>query len=193
MENQVENELVAKAVCGDRNAFSCLVESNYMLVYRTAYKYTGHKEDAEDITQEVFVKLGRAIHSYKGEASFKTWLYKITANSAKDYFRKNKNKNSKETPFSEGFDAESNDQNQEDILFSKQILQALNLLPEKLKEAIILVYSEGLNHAEAGAILGCSEGTVSWRVHEARKKLLKIKDQIKLAIIAWILITLVAR
>lgn len=176
-----KNELIAQAVNGNRYAFQQLVEEEYMLVYRLCYKYCGIREDAEDITQEVFTKLGRSILSFKGESSFNTWLYRLTINCAKDYFRKNKKR---ETAFDESFDAPSNDESQDEVLYKKQVLQAVTQLPKKLKDAVVLVYSEGLSHAETAKILGCSENTVSWRVHEARKILMNVKQKVKL-FISW--------
>jgi len=178
-----KNELVAQAVNGNRYAFQQLVEQEYMLVYRLCYKYCGIREDAEDITQEVFAKLGRSILSFKGDSSFNTWLYRLTVNCAKDYFRKH-NRRKNEIAFDESFDAPSAEEPQDEVLYKKQVLKALTLLPTKLKDAVVLVYSEGLSHAEAGQILGCSENTVSWRVHEAKKKLMNIKQKVKL-FISW--------
>lgn len=179
-----KNELVAQAVSGNRYAFQQIVEHEYMLVYRLCYKYCGKREDAEDITQEVFAKLGRSILNFKGESSFNTWLYKLTINCAKDYFRKNSRRKN-ETAFDESFEIASTDEAQDDILYKKQVLSAITRLPAKLKDAVVLVYSEGLSHAEAGKILGCSESTVSWRVHEARKILTKVKQKVKL-FISWL-------
>ncbi len=179
-----ETELVALAAGGNRAAFEELVKSNYMLVYRVSYKYVGLKEDAEDVTQEVFGKLGAAITNFKGDSSFKTWLFRITANSAKDYLRKHKNR-LKQDAYDESSDLPSGAESQEDTLFKKQVFKALAALPDKLREAMVLVYSEGLSHAEAAKICGCSESTVSWRVHEARKKILNIKETIKL-LLSWL-------
>ena len=184
MQQYDEAELVAKAVGGNRPAFEALCRNNYMLVYRVSYKYSGLKEDAEDITQEVFGKLGSAITSFKGDSSFKTWLFRITANAAKDYLRKHKNR-LKQDAYDESLDLPNSDDSQEDALFKKQVFKALSNLPEKLREAMVLVYSEGLSHADAAKICGCSESTVSWRVHEARKMLLNIKEKIKL-LLSWL-------
>lgn len=184
MLEKTEIELVAQAINGSRPAFQALVEHNYMFVYKLSYKFTGSREDAEDVTQDVFTKLGGSISRFKGESTFKTWLYTITSNTAKDYFRKHKSR-LKQVAFEDSPDIVSADENQEDSLYKKQIIKAVGRLPEKLKQAIILVYSEGLTHAEAAKILNCSEGTISWRVHEARKLLLNIKEKIKL-FISWL-------
>lgn len=184
MSPDEQKRLALRARDGDRLAFRQLVEGSYMQVYRLCYKYSGHREDAEDVCQEIFARLGSAILSYKGDAAFSTWLYRVSMNTLSDHFRRRKAK--REMAFAEGFDRESEDEHADDRLFRQQILNEVLALPEKLKNAAILVYAEGLSHAEAAEALGCSEGTISWRVHEARKKLLHLKDKMALMLLSWI-------
>ncbi|NIY13467.1 MAG: sigma-70 family RNA polymerase sigma factor, partial [Nitrospinaceae bacterium] len=130
--------------------------------------------DAEDIAQDVFVRLARKLASYKGESSFKTWLYRITVNMAKDFFKKSSTRRGYESAYvQEQKVMGTNPGNpgnpgppEEDRLQA-----ALGELPVKLREAVVLVYSEGMSHAEAAKVLDCAETTVSWRLHQARKKL----------------------
>ena len=79
--------LVARAKAGDRLAFSQLVEDNYDFIFRTACKWTGKKSDAEDIAQEVCIKLATAIHSFDGRSAFTSWLYRVTINMVRDMQR----------------------------------------------------------------------------------------------------------
>ena len=81
-------ELVELSINGDARAFEHLVERYYTTVYGVSYKWCGVKEDAEDITQDVFVKLAGKLKTFGGKSSFKTWLYRMTINAAKDYYRK---------------------------------------------------------------------------------------------------------
>ena len=188
---EVEKDLILKAVSGDRLAFGQVVELSYDAVFHFCYKYCGHREDAEDIAQEVFTKLGSTIFNFKGNSSFKTWLFAIAVNTSKDHFRKIKAK--KETAFDEGFEVESGSASQEQVLHSKQLLRAIADLPQKIKDAVMLVCSEGFSHAEAGRVLGCSEGTISWRIHEARKTLAAFKSNLALTsilILVWIWTTI---
>ena len=92
MENPDYTELVKLAKDGDSVAFENLVEQSYMLVYKVSYKWCRTKEDAEDITQEVFVKLAKKIFSFREESSFQTWLYRIVINTAKDFAKKEERK-----------------------------------------------------------------------------------------------------
>ena len=81
------NALVDKAKAGDRPAFSQLVETHYDFIFRTACKWTGKKSDAEDIAQEVCIKLATAIKSFDGRSAFHSWLYRVTLNMVRDMQR----------------------------------------------------------------------------------------------------------
>lgn len=192
MDTPSDIKLIGRARKGDRDAFERLVEGNYMLIYRVAYRYLGSREDAEDVTQEVCIKLARVISSYKGVSSFRTWLYSIVVNASKDYIRKHSIRRRHEgcmAPSPAGAtDAlstvvtapphagppvhvsgcdETGDR-------QADVLSAIRGLPEKYRDALVLVHYEDMSHKEAALVLKCAESTVSWRVHEARKKLKSI-------------------
>lgn len=174
MRSDNDIKLVKSAVNGDGSAFECLVNRHYMLVYRTAYKWCGIKEDAEDVTQEVFVKLARAIHNFKGDSAFTTWLYRIAINTAKDFHRKSSTKTSNEAAYWQDKAIEATVAEDNNPVSSAQLYATLDKLPLKLKEAVILVLAEGLSHKEAAVTLNCAETTVSWRIFQARRKLKKL-------------------
>ena len=88
-------ELIGRAKVGDRGAFGKLLERHYDFVYRAAYRWCGKKADAEDIAQEVCVRLGKAIRDYRGGGAFTTWLYSVTMNAARDMMRKTTRENVK--------------------------------------------------------------------------------------------------
>jgi len=90
MNNLSDFDLVRLSVGGNADAFEVLVNRHYAGVYRHAYKWCGLRQDAEDITQEVFAKLARNLKAFNLKSAFRTWLYRITVNTAKDYLRKNK-------------------------------------------------------------------------------------------------------
>ncbi len=157
-------------------AFEALVESNYMFVYKVAFKWCRNKEDAEDITQDVFLKLAQKIQGFKETSSFKTWLYRIVINAAKDFFKKNKRKKEKESAFLEHEKLNANISSKETPLGEK-LYSLIDNLPIKQKEAALLVFSEGLSHKEAADVLNCAETTISWRVFQVRKRLKKYLDR----------------
>src|SRR4051812_20359607 len=87
MEATDTDRLIRQAADGDADAFARLVEEHYMLIYKVAYKWCGRREDAEDVAQEVCIKLPEKLESYRFEAKFTSWLYRIVINAAKDYGR----------------------------------------------------------------------------------------------------------
>jgi len=172
MEIPDYTELVKLAKGGDSVAFENLVERSYLLVYKVSYKWCRTKEDAEDITQEVFVKLANKIFSFREESSFQTWLYRIAINTAKDFTKKEERKLFKETAFREEQKLKS-ESTQNATSIDEKIYQMLELLPQKLKDTAFLVFGEGMNHREAAAVLDCAEKTISWRIHQVKKELKK--------------------
>ncbi len=175
MDKPIDTELIERASGGDRRAFELLAKRHYTLVYRAAYKFTGSREDAEDVAQEVFMKLGRAIYHFRGDSSFTTWLYRITVNVVRDFQRGEARKRTREGAYIEEKRYEELGAVRDDNPVSAaRLYREVKGLPVKLIDAVILVYSEGLSHGEAAVTLGCAEATVSWRLFQARKKLKKI-------------------
>ena len=173
MDTYHDSELVQLSVDGDARAFETLVKRHYITVYRAAYKWCGVKEDAEDISQEVFVKLARKLKTFSQKSSFKTWLYRITINTAKDFVRKSTTKRAYENAFAFGQGSNNPVSQREEHLDTARLYQAIDKLPEKQKAAVLLVFGEGLSHKDAARALNCPEATVSWRIFQARKKLKK--------------------
>jgi RNA polymerase sigma-70 factor, ECF subfamily len=174
MDPKEDHKLVECAKDGDVHAFETLIETHYLTVYRIAFKWCGIKEDAEDITQDVFVKVARKLQMFKGRSSFKTWLYRMTMNTAKDYYRKQSTKRLYEAAFTVERGADNPGPDDENRLDAAKLYGIINTLPPKQKAAILLVCGEGLSHREASRILKCSETTVSWRIFQARKKLKRL-------------------
>jgi RNA polymerase sigma-70 factor, ECF subfamily len=170
----LDHALALRAAAGDRASFAVLVGQCYDRIHRMAWRFTGSPQDAEDIAQEVCLKLGQAIKGWRGDSSFATWLYRLTYTTAIDQIRARKRFALAEADnvialfdgqTSPGPDAGADD----DDLWA-----AVRALPNQQRDAVLLVYAEEQSHAEAAVIMGCSEKTVSWHLHEARKRL-KIK------------------
>jgi RNA polymerase sigma-70 factor (ECF subfamily) len=171
MEHLNDIELIELSLGGDARAFERLVKRHYQSVFRVAFKWCGVRQDAEDIAQEVFVKLAQKLKTFGMRSAFKTWLYRITINSAKDFIRKSATKQGYETAYAieQGLNNPGPPPNEH--LDSRRLYQALDRLPKKQKAAVLLVLGEGFSHKEAGRVLNCPEATVSWRIFQARKKL----------------------
>lgn len=179
--NSSDKKLIEQAIEGSSYAFECLIERHYMMIFKTAFKWCGTRENAEDIAQEVCIKLAHNLDKFQNESKFTTWVYRIIINTAKDYQKKINNQINKEQSFAEEEKRIRNEVKEmigDNVTYDKvikyDIFQELNKLPTKLKDAVILVYAEEMSHKEAGEILGCPEATVSSRIHNAKKKLKKI-------------------
>jgi RNA polymerase sigma-70 factor (ECF subfamily) len=162
--------LIALAQKGDRAAFGTLVEQHYDLIFRTAYKWLGNRADAEDVAQEVCVKLAGALAVFDGRAAFATWLYQVVLNTARDLERGRARRGRNVRALTlVAADAQAADQ--EDATAVAELWAAVRRLPEKQRDAVLLVYAEDLSHAAVAAIMGCKEATVSWHIFEAKRAL----------------------
>lgn len=166
----VTRALVVRAQNGDAEAFAELIEDHYDLIHRTAWKWCGNRDDAEDIAQDVCVKLGGAIAGFDGRSAFSSWVYRITLNAVRDMQRAGKRRGKYADAYAE-VSPEEQPAEQEEAATSRQLWAAVRQLPEKQRDAVLLVYAEELSHAAAAEIMGIREATVSFHVHEARKTL----------------------
>lgn len=165
-----DRDLIGRARNGDRGAFGELVERHYDFVYRIAWRWAGNRSDAEDIAQDVCVRLGKAIRGFKGEGAFTTWLYAMTLNVARDLKRKANRDAAKTEAFGvHALIAGEANETADDP--AEQLWATVRRLPDKQREAVMLVYGEGMSHAQAADAMGLAEATVSWHVHEAKKRL----------------------
>ena len=170
MSEDTDGALVGRAAGGDREAFAALIERHYGLIYRVGARVLGDDEAAADLAQDVCVGLAARLPSYRGESRFATWLYRVVVNAARDRLRRDGAQRRNEAAFAEvdamtragraAIDAEA--------LWLRQMLSGLS---DDLRTTVVLVLQEGLRHAEAAEVLGVSESTVSWRMHEVRRRL----------------------
>ena len=167
---------------GDMTALAILVEKYKRLVYRLAIQITKNHEDANDVMQETFLKVYESIHSFRKEAAFETWLYRIVVNHALNMVKRRERR--RESSLSAISETElhpdwrrtadlMNDPhlNAERKELQKWVTRAVDSLPAKHRTVVILHEFEGLTHAEIASILNCSEGTVRSRLHYARNRL----------------------
>lgn len=174
---QDDVDLVGRARRGEYSAFEELVRRYRNEVFALSYHYVRDREEAWDLTQEVFIKAHRGLKRFRGDASFKTWLLRITSNRCKDYFKKRRLKTvaledmagQDEAPAA----AARPDERAASSELGRAIDSALETLPEKHRTAFILREYEGLSYGEMAEVMGCSMGTVMSRLHHARKKMQK--------------------
>ena len=162
--------LVRRAQTGDVDAFERLVTRHYRFIYRTAFRWLGHQSDAEDVTQAVCMRLAAAIESFDGRAAFTSWLYRITLNAVRDLQRSQQRQRRQSAALALVATQEREPEQEERLRF-EDIWRKVRELPDKQRDAVLLVYGQEMSHAEAAAIMECKEATVSWHIHNARKSL----------------------
>lgn len=162
---------MAAARAGDRAAFSRLVAGNYDFIFCVAWRWTGNREDAEDIAQDVCMRLGRAIRNWRGEAALQTWLYSVTLNAVRDHGRRLGRQKRLAAAVHLHAIAEGPAIPEPGEDPAEALWLAVRQLPRQQRDAVLLVHGEGLSHSAAAQAMGCAEKTVSWHVHEARKRL----------------------
>lgn len=184
---RIETLLIDELREGDMAALAILVEKYKRLVYRIAVQITKNHEDANDVMQDTFLKVYESIHSFRKDAAFETWLYRIVVNHATNLVKRRERR--RESPLSDTSEMEIHPdlRRATDLANNPQlhlerkerqrwVTQAVNSLPLKQRTVVILHEFEGLTHPEIASILNCSEGTVRSRLHYARHKL---KDLLK--------------
>lgn len=170
-----DDELLAKAQTGDAWAFGVWLERQYDFIYRIAYRLMRHQMDAEDLTQDVCIKLADRIGSYKGQGSSRGWLARVVINAGQDRLRARKRR---PTTTIEGLPEPAAVEASDHKAYLNEVLQAMTKLPEKSQHALLLA-AEGLTHAEMAEVLECTAGTVGWRISTARDELAQILTGVK--------------
>lgn len=168
---------------GDREAFGRLVQRHQRRVYAAALHILGSHNDADDVTQEAFVRAYRGLASFDGRADFFTWLYRITVNTALNALRSGRRSAALARrggadaahvggrPESLGQGSLSPEQCAERTAEVTRVLDAVASLSPSLRVTIVLATIEELSHKQIAEILDIPEGTVAWRVNEARRLL----------------------
>jgi RNA polymerase sigma-70 factor, ECF subfamily len=176
MDERPEDDLVEDARRGSREAFAGLVRLHERRVYGLVFRMAGNRSDADDLAQEVFLSAWKSIASFRRGSSFYTWLYRIAVNTSLTFLRK-RSREKDRAEFHEnmagvdtGRDAFSSPEGSSSRSeLRARMDEAIASLPVHFRASFVLVVDQGLSHAEAAGILGCSENTVSWRMHKARK------------------------
>lgn len=167
MTENEHSELIKAAQNGDADAFEALVNLYYVIMYKMAFKWCGDKNMAEDITQDSCIKLARNINSFSFKSKFTSWLYTLVINTGRDLVKSD----SRHPENPDALEHISINATGEEATYAREVIAAIYELPPSEREALMLVLNDGYTHAEAASILGTKEGTISWRISEAKKKL----------------------
>ncbi len=179
-EREADLALVERVQSGDREAFGLLVGKYQRKLLRLVMRLVRDPAEAEDVTQEAFIKAYRALPNFRGESAFYTWLYRIGVNTAKNWLvahgRRMPTMSEIAGDETEGIEETvllRDDETPDRVLMSRQIGEAVNAamaaLPEDLRTAISLREIEGLSYEEIAQVMDCPIGTVRSRIFRARE------------------------
>jgi len=184
VERLADENLISNIQAGDTDAFEEIVTKYEKQIYNLALRYSGNPDDALDISQDVFLRVYKNIHTFKGQSKFSTWLYQIATNICIDHCRKNSKKKESSILY---FDENGEEQEIEfpDISYApeqvfeqqeiqEELTRCIDLLGDEHRLILTLRDIEGLTYQEIGIILSMEQGTVKSRLFRAREKLRKL-------------------
>lgn len=176
---ETDDETLARAAAvGDRTAFGVLLARHYDRIFGLAWRLTGSRAAAQDLTQDICAALPAKLAQWRGEARFTTWLYRVTVNAAHDLRRRQATRAKASAGWGDWEIAR-----QDEIAVQAEALDwlttAMQRLSPELRDTVALVLGEELTQAQAAEVLGVSEGTVAWRMSDVKKRLraLAAEDQ----------------
>jgi RNA polymerase sigma-70 factor (ECF subfamily) len=171
--------LVAGAKSGDPRAFDELVRRYRGRVFALALHLSGSESDADDITQDVFLRAYHTLSEFEGRSEFFTWVYRLTVNRSLDArrarARRSESSIEQDDPRLERavqVDSGGDPRRAAELRQTYALLlRALDALPAEMCTTVVLVALQGLSNGEAAVVQKCSPGTIAWRLHEARSRL----------------------
>jgi RNA polymerase sigma-70 factor (ECF subfamily) len=182
LSREEEYALIDRAVAGDHEAFGQLVRTYQVRVYSTIFHMVGNHEDADDITQDTFIKAYKALKSFKKNSGFFTWLYRIAVNLTINFLNSRKKRRFISFDHAD-YDAESDAEifqlisdktprkNVDIHELREKLNEAIQQLSEKHRAVVVMHDIQGMSHEEISEILKCSNGTVRSRLFYARQQL----------------------
>jgi RNA polymerase sigma-70 factor (ECF subfamily) len=178
-EGETAARLVAAAKGGDAQAFEELVRRYRKRIFALALHLTGTPSDADDIAQDVFMRAFRALDRFEGRSEFFTWVYRMAVNRSlnvkRDKGRRSEDPIDDKDPrieYAVSVDSGGDPAKAAELRATyARLLRGLDSLPAEMRTTVVLVVLQGMSHGEAAVVQKCSEGTIAWRMHEARTRL----------------------
>jgi RNA polymerase sigma-70 factor (ECF subfamily) len=176
-----DNKLVERCLQGDDAAWETIVNMYARRIYNLSYRYTGHREEAEDLTQEIFIRVYQNLNSFRSDVgNFQSWVLRVGRNLIIDHYRQSRR--FQQSAGSEEMEEMKLEDHKlpnpyrmiEQDEASRFVQEGLQSLPPELKEAIILRDLEGMAYQEIAGLLGIPEGTVKSRINRGRIELAKL-------------------
>lgn len=180
MQDTTDRQLIEASRGGDTKAFGEIVKRYQKRLYRVVVHMLRNEAEAEEVTQECFFRAYGALDRFDGRSEPFTWMYRIAVNLSLNMLRARKPRGqgtSLDDPRVEGALVERRPSMADPVAqnvdreLALALVEGIDQLSETLRVTLILVAIDGLSHTEASAVLGCPDGTIAWRVHEARKQL----------------------
>jgi len=171
-------DLIVQAAAGDHSAFHMLVERHRSMVYRVAYQFAGNHHDAEDIAQEVFIKVYRSLNRFRQDAQLTSWMYRIVMNACIDHRRRHSPAGA--APFGEEaelkmLNTRGEAPDPEERAYAGELGKVLDAeikrLPPGQRIVFVMRHHQGLKLNEIASALGLAEGTVKRQLHAAVHRL----------------------
>ena len=173
-----DDHLVGLAKQGDVEAFAELARRCQERIFYSILALTKNHQDASDLTQEALMQAFKSLRTFKQRSSFNTWVYRIAVNLTLNFLKKGKKDGARQVldesfPWAEADAGASSSPEGHSLKreLSRKLQEAVDSLPLPYKASFVLVVFQGMTHNQAARILGCSENTISWRMHKARKML----------------------
>jgi RNA polymerase sigma-70 factor, ECF subfamily len=182
LSREQEYSLVDQAIAGDHDAFSKLVMAHQSRIYSTIFQMVGNHEDANDLTQDTFLKAYKALKSFKKNSGFFTWLYRIGINLSINFINSRKRRRflsfdnpdhdaERESEILQLISDKSPGKNVDLSELKQKLNEAIDKLSDKHKAVVVMHDIQGMSHEEICEVLQCSNGTVRSRLFYARQQL----------------------
>jgi len=166
-----EQELIRRVLAGDRQAARALYDQHVRRVYRVVFRLVGDPDQAEECTQDTFVKAFSQLHRFRGDSSLATWLHSIAVSMGLTALRRRKRRFTRETDLEDAGHLPSRTAGDGDPDLRDRLRRAIDDLPEKLRVTVVLHDIEGFTHAEIARMTGVPEGTCKTRLMGGRARL----------------------
>lgn len=176
-----ERELILRTKEGSHEAFRELVEIHMRQAYDLAFGFVNDHDDAEDVAQEAFVKVFHSIKSFREDAGFGTWLYRIVTNASLDRLKQRKRHTNRSVRIDQAEQSPMMTHNPsvDSVDLAMHMERALHELPTLQRAVVILRHIDGLSTRKVSEILQCSEGTVKTHLHRGLKKMRSLLHYVK--------------
>jgi RNA polymerase sigma-70 factor, ECF subfamily len=171
MDQKNEAEIVARVLNGDRQAYALLVDEYKSPIYNLAYRMTGNLEDADDLTQETFIRAYQYLWRYDTSKKFFTWLYTLALNLIRNHLRKKNKYNRSSEELSENLLADKNPSPETELIETQEISVYLLRLEDESRALLIMKFHQGLSFEEIAQITGKSLSAVKMRIYRGLEKL----------------------